>query len=249
LPACFRGKDEVTNWDECQSVLGTSFHNSSLLEQAFIHSSYLNEDPHFTSPSNERLEFLGDAVLDFVVADLLYKEFPTLSEGELTMVRASLVCSRTLTEIASLLGLGRWLLLGRGEEASEGRTRQSTLADTAEALIGAIYLDQGLTEATDFVIRQLGPYLGRIRQGYATPNYKALLQELVQSEGQPPPTYRVAEAAGPAHQRQFTVEVLIQGEVMGQGMGRSKKAAEMDAAAAAWKRKTQETRLSRPDVQ
>jgi ribonuclease-3 len=249
VPVCFRGKDEVTTWNECQSALGISFLNPSLLEQAFVHSSYLNEDPRFTSPSNERLEFLGDAVLDFVVADLLYKEFPTLSEGELTTVRASLVCSRTLAEIASMIGLGRWLLLGRGEETSEGRTRQSTLADTAEALIGAIYLDKGLTEATDFVLRQLRPYLDRIRRGYATPNYKTLLQELLQGEGQPPPAYQVVEAAGPAHQRQFTVEVLIEGEVVGRGMGGSKKAAEMQAAEAAWKRKTQGTLFSRPDVQ
>ena len=239
----------MTTWNECQSALGISFLNPSLLEQAFVHSSYLNEDPHFTSPSNERLEFLGDAVLDFVVADLLYKEFPTLSEGELTTVRASLVCSRTLAEIASMMGLGRWLLLGKGEETSEGRTRQSTLADTAEALIGAIYLDKGLTEATDFVLRQLAPYLGRISRGYATPNYKTLLQELLQGEGQPPPAYQVAEAAGPAHQRQFTVEVLIEAEVVGRGIGGSKKAAEMQAAEAAWKRKTQGTLFSRPDVQ
>jgi len=211
----------MTIWDECQSALGISFHHPSLLEQAFVHSSYLNEDPHFTSPSNERLEFLGDAVLDFVVAELLYKEFPTFSEGELT----------------------------RGEEASDGRTKQSTLADTTESLIGAIYLDQGLAEARDFVLRQLRPYLSRIRQGYATPNYKALLQELVQSEGQPPPTYHLTEAVGPAHQKKFTVEVLIEGEVMGQGIGRNKKAAETEAAESAWKKTAQGRLLQRPHIQ
>lgn len=239
----------MTIWDECQSALGISFHHPSLLEQAFVHSSYLNEDLHFTSPSNERLEFLGDAVLDFVVAELLYEEFPTFSEGELTTVRASLVCSRTLAEIASLIGLGNWLLLGRGEETSDGRTKQSTLADTTESLIGAIYLDQGLAEARDFVLRQLRPYLSRIRQGYATPNYKALLQELVQSEGQPPPTYHLTEAVGPAHQKQFTVEVLIEGEVMGRGIGRNKKAAETEAAESAWKKTAQGRLLQRPHIQ
>ncbi len=239
----------MTIWDECQSALGISFHDSSLLEQAFVHSSYLNEDPHFTSASNERLEFLGDAVLDFVVAELLYKEFPTFSEGELTTVRASLVCSRTLAEVASLIGLGNWLLLGRGEETSDGRTKQSTLADTTESLIGAIYLDQGLAEARDFVLSLLRPYLSRIRQGYVTPNYKAILQELVQSEGQPPPTYHLTEAVGPAHQKQFTVEVLIQGEVMGRGIGRNKKAAEMEAAESAWKKTAQGRVLQRPHIQ
>lgn len=232
----------MTIWDECQSALGISFRHQSLLEQAFIHSSYLNEDPHFTSPSNERLEFLGDAVLNFVVADLLYKEFPILSEGELTTLRASLVCSQTLAEVASASALGKWLLLGRGEEATDGRTKQSILADTTEALIGAIFLDQGLAKARDFVLRHLRPYLSRIRQGYATPNYKALLQELLQSQGKALPTYHLTEADGPPHQRQFTVEVLIEGEVMGRGIGRNKKAAEMEAAQSAW-RKTAEERL------
>ena len=207
-----------------------------MLKQAFVHSSYLNENPDFPLPDNERLEFLGDAVLDLVVAEKLYREFPDLPEGELTTFRACLVCRETLAEVASSLKLGDCLMLGHGEEASGGRTRQSNLANTTEALIGAIYLDQGSAKAKKFVLRQLKPALEKIKTGKVTPNYKALVQEFVQEEKRSTPLYLLAEATGPEHDKQFTVEILIEGEVMGKGIGKSKKAAEMEAARSAWEK-------------
>ena len=226
----------MTTWDSCQRALGVRFNDVSLLQQAFVHSSYLNENPDFPLPNNERLEFLGDAVLDFIVAENLYAEFPGLPEGDLTMIRAFLVCRESLNEVASSLRLGRWLLLGRGEEATGGRMRQRNLADAMEALIGAIYLDQGLDVAKEFVLKQLEPFLERIRAGGISPNYKALLQELIQKETQVTPNYHVTEVIGPDHDKQFTVEVVIEREVLGSGVGKSKKAAEVEAARIAWER-------------
>jgi len=179
---------------------------------------------------------LGDAVLDFIVAENLHTGYPELAEGELTMIRAFLVCRESLNEVASSLKLGDWLLLGRGEEATGGRTRQSNLANAMEAVIGAIYLDQGLDISKKFVLRQLEPFLERIRAGGINPNYKALLQEFIQKQTQLTPNYHVTEAIGPDHDKQFTVEVVIEREVLGRGMGKSKKAAEVEAARIAWEK-------------
>ncbi len=201
-----------------------------------MHSSYLNENPDFTRSSNERLEFLGDAILDFIVAEKLYEEFPKLPEGKLTEIRASLVCRDTLAELASSLKLGDWLLFGQGEEANGGRTKASNLANAMEALVGALYLDQGLAKAKKFVLRQLKPELEKIKAGKTTPNYKALVQELVQGQNRPTPVYRLVEATGPDHSKQFIAEILVEEEALGRGTGKSKKAAESQAARAAWKK-------------
>jgi ribonuclease-3 len=227
---------KMIDWSDCQKSLGISFRRESLLEQAFVHLSYLNENPGFARPSNERLEFLGDAILNFIVAEKLYKEFPKLPEGELTEIRASLVCRDTLAELAFSLKLGDWLLLGRGEEANGGRAKASNLANSMEALIGALYLDQGLAKARKFILRQLKSELEKIRGGKTIPNYKALVQELVQGQRKPTPVYRLVEATGPDHNKQFTAEILVEGEVLGRGTGRSKKAAESQAARAAWEK-------------
>lgn len=226
----------MINWDDCQKNLGVSFHRESLLEQAFVHSSYLNENPDFARSSNERLEFLGDAIFDFIVAERLYKEFPKLPEGKLTEIRASLVCRGTLAELASSLKLGDWLLFGQGEEANGGRTKASNLANAMEALVGALYLDQGLSKAKKFVLKQLKPELEKIKAGKTTPNYKALVQEFVQGQNRPTPVYRLVEAIGPDHSKQFTAEILVEGEALGRGTGKSKKAAESQAARAAWEK-------------
>lgn len=226
----------MVDWNDCQKHLGISFRQESLLELAFVHSSYLNENPGFAGSSNERLEFLGDAILNFIVAEKLYEEFPELPEGNLTEIRASLVCRDTLAEIASSLKLGDWLLLGQGEEANGGRARPSNLANAMEALIGALYLEQGLARARRFIFRQLKPRLDKIKAGKRTPNYKALVQELVQGQKRPTPVYRLVETAGPDHSKQFTVEILVEGEVVGNGTGKSKKAAENQAARAAWEK-------------
>jgi ribonuclease-3 len=224
------------DWNYCQQNLGISFHQESLLEQAFVHLSYLNENPDFARPSNERLEFLGDAILNFVVTEKLYEEFPKLTEGELTEIRASLVCRDTLAELASSLKLGDWLLLGRGEEANRGRAKASNLANVMEALIGALYLDQGIAKARKFILRQLRPELKKIKAGKITPNYKALVQELIQGQKKPTPVYRLVEAAGPDHSKQFTAEIMVEGEALGRGTGKSKKTAESQAARAAWEK-------------
>jgi ribonuclease-3 len=224
----------MINWNDCQKNLGVSFRQESLLEQAFVHSSYLNENPDFARSSNERLEFLGDAILDFIVAEELYEEFPKLPEGKLTEIRASLVCRDTLAELASSLKLGDWLLFGQGEEANGGRTKPSNLANAMEALVGALYLDQGMGKAKKFALRQFKPELKKIKAGKTTPNYKALVQELVQGQNRPTPVYRLVEATGPDHSKQFTVEILVEGEALGRGTGKNKKAAESQAARAAW---------------
>ena len=226
----------MIDWDRCQRALGVRFNDELMLEQAFVHSSFLNENPDFALPSNERLEFLGDAVLGFTVAEQLYIEFPDLPEGELTRIRAYLVCRQTLAKAASSLKLGDCLILGQGEEASGGRRKQSNLADAIEALIGAIYLDQGLPEVREYILRQLRPFLEKVKRGEISSNYKALLQELVQGEKHSAPVYLLVESAGPDHDKQFTVEVLVQGEVAGRGIGKNKKAAEMEAAHLAWER-------------
>jgi len=226
----------MNDWNDCQKDLGISFHQESLLEQAFVHLSYLNENPGFTRPSNERLEFLGDAILNFIVTKKLYEEFPQLPEGELTEIRAALVCRDTLVELASSLKLGDWLLLGRGEEANGGRAKESNLANAMEALIGALYLDQGIAKARRFILRQLKPELEKIKAGKITPNYKALVQELIQGQKKPTPVYRLVEATGPDHSKQFTAEILVEGEALGKGVGKSKKVAESQAARAAWEK-------------
>lgn len=226
----------MVDWSDCQSNLGTSFRRVYLLEQAFTHLSYLNENPGLDRPSNERLEFLGDSILNFVVTERLYKEFPKLAEGELTEIRASLVCRDTLAGLASSLKLGNWLLLGRGEEANGGRAKVSNLANTMEALIGALYLDQGLPKARKFVLNQLNPELEKIKAGKKTPNYKALVQEFVQGQKRPTPIYRLVQASGPDHSKQFTAEILVEGEALGRGTGKSKKTAESQAAKVALKK-------------
>jgi ribonuclease-3 len=226
----------MTDWHDCQESLGLSFREESLLEQAFAHLSYLNENPGFATPSNERLEFLGDAILNLIVAEKLYEEFPELPEGELTEIRASLVCRDTLAELASSLKLGDWLLLGRGEETSGGRAKASNLANAMEALIGALYLDQGLARARRFILRQLKPELERIEAGQTPLNYKALVQEFIQGQKRPTPVYRLVDATGPDHSKQFTAEILVGGEPLGRGTGRSRKTAESQAARAAWEK-------------
>jgi len=218
---------------EVHNRLGAS---GSVLEQAFVHRSYLNENPLFTRPSNERLEFLGDALLSFIVAEKLYEEFPDLPEGDLTEIRSSLVCRDTLAELASSLGLGDRLLLGQGEEMNGGRSKPGNLANALEALIGALYLEQGMEATRTFVLEHLKPHLDRARAGQLVPNYKAMLQEFVQGQGRPTPVYRLVEASGPDHDRQFTAEILVEGEALGVGEGKSKKAAENQAAREAWAR-------------
>ena len=216
-----------------QQTLGTSFNDLPLLEQALVHSSYVNENPGFALTSNERLEFLGDAVLDFIIAEELYQRFPNLSEGEMTKLRSSLVCQDSLSRMARAISLGDYLYLGRGEEASGGRRKPANLARALEAVIAAIFLDQGLATAKDFVLRAASQELNKVLSQGVEADYKSQLQELIQARHQQTPAYRVIEATGPDHDRTFTVEVRVGDSVLGRGSGKSKKMAEAEAARSA----------------
>jgi ribonuclease-3 len=215
---------------ELQQSLGVSFNDLSLLEQALVHSSYMNENPGFALTSNERLEFLGDAVLGLVVAEELYWDFPQFSEGEMTRLRTALVRRETLARIARAIRLGDYLYLGKGEEASGGRRKPSNLAGALEAVIAAIFLDQGLTATKELILRLFNEDLARVVSRGAEVDYKSQLQELTQAKQQPALVYQVVEATGPAHDRRFTVEVKIGDIVLGRGSGKSKKTAEAEAA-------------------
>ena len=216
-----------------QQVLDISFNDLSLLEQAMVHSSYINENPDFAPVSNERLEFLGDAVLGLVITEKLYLDYPQFSEGEMTKLRSALVSRATLARIARTISLGDYLYLGKGEEASGGRNKPTNLAGALEAMIAAIFLDQGPAIAKDFILMLLNRELHKVvRYGVKT-DYKSQLQELVQSRQQPTPTYYLVEAVGPDHDRRFTAEVRIGDTVLGRGSSKSKKAAETEAARSA----------------
>jgi len=221
---------ERPGWEELECAIGAGLHDKQLLEQAFVHRSYLNENPTFPLPSNERLEFLGDAILGCIAAELLYQRFPSMSEGELTRLRAALVRAETLARVTKALNLGRYLYLSRGEEASGGRRRQSLLAATFEAIVGAIYLDLGLAVVRGFLRRTLEPELQRVLAEKTAKDYKSRLQELAQGRLQLTPIYRTVAAEGPDHEKLFTVEAHVGDRVLGRGQGRSKQEAEQDAA-------------------
>ncbi len=216
-----------------QQTLGMSFNDSSLLEQALVHSSYVNENPGIAPASNERLEFLGDAVLGLVVAEKLYQDFPHSAEGEMTRLRAALVRRDTLARMARTIGLGDYLYLGRGEEASGGRRKLANLAGALEAMIAAIFLDRGSIATREFILGLFDEELQKIANRGARVDYKSQFQELIQSREQQTPAYQLVEAMGPDHDRKFTVEVRVGDTVLGKGSGKSKQAAETEAARAA----------------
>jgi len=213
-----------------QQVLGISFDDLSLLEQALVHSSYTNENPAFAPNSNERLEFLGDAVLGLVVAEKLYRDSPQFNEGKMTKLRAALVRQDTLADIARVISLGDYLYLGRGEETSGGRDKPANLAAALEAVIAAIFLDQGLNSTTHFILRVFNIELQKVISRGAGIDYKSQLQELILARQGQTPVYQLVEAVGPDHDRRFTVEVKLGDTVLGRGSGKSKKRAETEAA-------------------
>ena len=219
-----------------QEILGVSFNDPSVLEQALVHSSYINENPHFAPTSNERLEFLGDAVLDIVITERLYHDLPSSAEGELTKLRADLVCRDTLARIAKAIRLGDFLYLGKGEEASGGRHKPVNLAGGLEAVIAAVFLDQGSTIAKKFILRLFEEELEKTVTQGGEADYKSQLQEYIQAREQQTPAYHVVEAGGPDHDRRFTVEAKVGDTVLGRGTGKSKKAAETEAARSALER-------------
>jgi ribonuclease III len=222
-----------------EDALGWTFRDLALLERALAHRSYCAEHPGVAS--NERLEFLGDAVLGVIVTDYVFREFELFTEGDLAKLRAAVVNSEVLAEVASEIGLGEAVRLGRGEDASGGRAKPSILGDAMEAVIAAVYLDGGWAAARALVLRLLEPRIVDGATGPGAFDYKGRLQELTAQRLDQHPRYRV-RSEGPDHERRFFATVLVHGEALGEGEGRSKKQAEMAAARAAWRRlRDQET--------
>ena len=216
---------------DLETAIGYKFHNIQLLQNALTHSSYANERWHNSLLSNERLEFLGDSVLGMLVAEYLYGTFPDRPEGELTRMRADMVCEHTLATVANKIGLGGHLLLGHGEERLGGRSRESILADATESVIAACFLDGGLEAAAQFVKKYI-----LVEVPVSCPNnmdYKTALQELVQQKKNQVLVYTLVGQSGPDHDKLFDVQVSLNGTVVGCGSGRSKKRAEQMAAKAA----------------
>ncbi len=212
---------------EFQEVIGYQFQQEGLLLQALTHSSYANEKKMKKHSDNERLEFLGDAVLEIISSEYLYRQFPDLPEGELTKMRASLVCEPTLAYCTKDLHLGEYLLLGRGEDHTGGRQRNSILSDALEAVIGAIYLDGGFASAKEFILKFILTDIAHKQLFYDS---KTILQETVQGRNMGEMSYRLSGESGPDHDKRFQVELWIGGEKASTGEGHTKKAAEQEAA-------------------
>ena len=213
---------------DLENAIGYKFKNITLLQNALTHSSYANEHWHDALKSNERLEFLGDSILGMVVAEFLYRNFPDRPEGDLTRMRADMVCEQSLAKIAEALELGNYLLLGNGEELSGGRNRPSIMADAVESVIAACFLDGGMEPAERFIQRFVLCNVPSVQM--KNRDYKTTLQELVQQKKNQLLAYRLTGERGPDHDKEFTVEVSLNGKVVGHGVGSSKKRAEQDAA-------------------
>ncbi len=221
---------ELEKLENLEEKLNYDFHDPALLEEALCHSSYANEHRTAGLASNERLEFLGDSVLGFVSAEWLFAQHPDLPEGDLTRIRAALVCEQSLYEVARQLDLGRYLKLGRGEEAGGGRTRTSILADATEAVFAAVYLDGGIAAASALIHRCLLDAEREEEVEERRRDYKTALQERVQRQVDQVLTYRMVGEQGPDHAKTFSAEVLLNGSPIGSGTGHSKKEAEQSAA-------------------
>jgi ribonuclease-3 len=233
-----KGDSPVPDIAEFQKILGVSFKQPALLEQALVHSSYINENPAYTLGHNERLEFLGDAVLNFIVAEGLYREFPDLNEGRMTRLRAVLVRGDTLAKIARNVRLGDFLFMGKGEESSGGRDKTPNLAGALEAVIAAVYLDLGLKAAAEMVHGLLAEDWQKITSLEADIDYKSKLQEFTQSKYQSTPVYRLVSETGPDHDKVFRIEVVVSNEALAAAEGKSKKMAETEAARLALRKLT-----------
>lgn len=214
-----------------EKIINYKFKDIHILEKSLTHSSYSNEDKAYNKVNNERLEFLGDAVLSISVSRFIFDKFPDYPEGDLTKLRAQVVCEDTLSLVAGNLNLGKYLLLGKGEEASGGRERKSILADAVEAVIAAIYLDGGYMQAEKFVLDNLTRYIKLAVKGKIITDFKSFLQEYYQSKSQfCKIRYLVTKEEGPDHEKVFHVNVVVNKKVVGKGTGRNKKEAEQNAA-------------------
>ena len=218
------------NPDNLATILGYSFNNQELIFQAFRHPSYVYEKDDLGISDNQRLEFLGDAVINLAISHLLMESFPDMKEGDLSKYRASLVSEGGLYHIAHELKLGDYLLLGKGEEQTNGRKKPSIITDAFEALIGAIYLDGGFPEALRIITKLFSQSLNKINLGKSINDFKTELQEYSQDTFQSPPEYRIEKETGPDHNKTFYVSVYLKENLMGKGKGKSKKEAEQKAA-------------------
>ncbi len=217
----------MTDIKKFQEVIGYHFHDEKLLRQALTHSSFANEKHLKKHSDNERLEFLGDAVLEIISSEFLYKEYPDKPEGELTKLRASIVCEPTLALCTKDIALGEYLLLGKGEDQTGGRGRKSILSDALEAVIGAIYLDGGFANAKEFIHRFILNDMEHKKLFYDS---KTILQEIVQGHTDETLTYVLLKEEGPDHNKSFEVSAMLDGQEIGRGIGRTKKSAEQRAA-------------------
>ena len=223
----------VRDWSALESALSYQFQDRSLLEAALTHPSYAHENPDAVEADNQRLEFLGDAMLGLSVARVLYDRYPDHPEGKLSPMKSALVCEDTLASLADGLGLGKLILLGRGEKSSGGGRKASILSDAMEAVLAAVYIDGGYREAARVIDHLFADLYDEAHRGRLVLDYKTLLQEYAQSLGDQRPIYRVTERRGPPHDRVFRIEVSLGGTAIAEGEGRSKKEAEKNAAGAA----------------
>ena len=224
-----------SNIELFEQKINYEFKNKEYILEALTHSSYSNENKNY--PFNERLEFLGDSVLSIVISDYLFKKETKLPEGELTKIRANIVCEESLSEVSKDIHLGKYMLLGKGEEATGGRERISILADALEAVIAAIYLDGGLDKAREFILTYMDKIINDSIKGKIFRDYKTCLQEVLQSNGENNIWYKLIEEKGPDHNKRFVMEVGINDTVLGVGEGKSKKDAEQVAAKCALDKK------------
>ncbi|MGI6715737.1 MAG: ribonuclease III [Eubacteriales bacterium] len=221
----------VKDFGELEKAIGYTFGDKSLLVNALTHASYCNENrtAEGALPSNERLEFLGDSVLSIIVSDYIYKNYRSFDEGDLTKIRAAVVCESTLAGFAKSISLGDYILLGKGEEASDGRKRKSILSDAFEALIAAVYLDGGIEKARDFLLPKVAE-AAKISMKKGTEDYKSRLQRLAQETPEELLEYVLISEEGPPHDKRFTIEARLNSNVLGVGTGKSKREAEQQAA-------------------
>ena len=215
---------------EFEKNIKYTFNDKRLLLLALTHSSYTNENGKLEFPSNERLEFLGDSILYIVISEYLYLNKPNMAEGKMTKIRAGVICSTSLVEVAKRIELGKYILLGNGEEITGGRTRDSLLEDAFEALIGAVYLDSNMDTARKFILGIMSDVIQDVLKGKLFLDFKSKLQEKVQHDGVIGISYDIVKEEGPDHDKVFVADVKIDGKVMGEGLGRTKKEAEQNAA-------------------
>ncbi len=225
----------MNDFSEFEKKIGVEFKNKDVLRQAFTHRSYLNENRELKSGHNERLEFLGDAVLELVITHYLYSKYPTKTEGDLTSIRSALVNAQTCSQVASDLSVNDFLLLSRGEAKDTGRARQYILANTLEAIIGAIYLDTGYDAARDFILQFIAPLTDKIVEEELWVDAKSRFQEKAQDLESVTPSYRTLKEVGPDHDKKFTVGVFLGTKQVAEGEGESKQDAEQAAARQALK--------------